>query len=98
MGTFNFSNMQGGQQQETQNIPREFRPAVEQAKTEPVGSYSNNKTGFWDGVKNFFSGADVDTSAAVIPAAANSFFHTFFMRVFLSALPVNYTLLMSLKF
>ena len=29
MGTFNFSNMQGGQQQETQNIPREFRPAVE---------------------------------------------------------------------
>lgn len=63
MGTFNFSNMQGGQQQETQNIPREFRPAVEQAKTEPVGSYGNNKTGFWDGVKNFFSGADVDTSA-----------------------------------
>lgn len=66
MGTFNFSNMQGGQQQETQNIPREFRPAVEQAKTEPVGSYSNNKTGFWDGVKNFFSGADVDTSAGFI--------------------------------
>ena len=56
MGTFNFSNMQGGQQQETQNIPREFRSAVEQAKTEPVGSYGNNKTGFWDGVKNFFSG------------------------------------------
>ena len=53
MGTFNFSNMQGGQQQETQNIPREFRPAVEQAKTEPVGSYGNNKTGFWDEVKNF---------------------------------------------
>lgn len=66
MGTFNFSNMQGSQQQETQNIPREFRPAVEQAKTEPVGSYSNNKTGFWDGVKNFFSGADVDTSAGFI--------------------------------
>lgn len=66
MGTFNFSNMQAGQQQETQNIPREFRPAVEQAKTEPVGSYSNNKTGFWDGVKNFFSGADVDTSAGFI--------------------------------
>lgn len=66
MGTFNFSNMQGGQQQETQNIPREFRTAVEQAKTEPVGSYSNNKTGFWDGVKNFFSGADVDTSAGFI--------------------------------
>lgn len=66
MGTFNFSNMQGGHQQETQNIPREFRPAVEQAKTEPVGSYSNNKTGFWDGVKNFFSGADVDTSAGFI--------------------------------
>lgn len=66
MGTFNFSNMQGGQQQETQNIPREFRPAVEQAKTEPVGSYSNNKTGFWDGVKNFFSGADVDTGAGFI--------------------------------
>lgn len=66
MGTFNFSNMQGGQQQETQNIPREFRPAVEQAKTEPVGSYGNNKTGFWDGVKNFFSGADVDTSAGFI--------------------------------
>ena len=69
MGTFNFSNMrnmQGGQQQETQNIPREFRPAVEQAKTEPVGSYGNNKTGFWDEVKNFFSGADVDTSAGFI--------------------------------
>lgn len=66
MGTFNFSNMQGGQQQETQNIPREFRPAVEQAKTEPIGSYGNNKTGFWDGVKNFFSGADVDTSAGFI--------------------------------
>lgn len=66
MGTFNFSNMQGGQQQETQNIPREFRPAVEQAKTEPVGSYGNNKTGFWDVVKNFFSGADVDTSAGFI--------------------------------
>lgn len=66
MGTFNFSNMQDGQQQETQNIPREFRPAVEQAKTEPVGSYGNNKTGFWDGVKNFFSGADVDTSAGFI--------------------------------
>lgn len=66
MGTFNFSNMQGGKQQETQNIPREFRPAVEQAKTEPVGSYGNNKTGFWDGVKNFFSGADVDTSAGFI--------------------------------
>lgn len=66
MGTFNFSNMQGGQQQETQNIPREFRPAVEQAKTEPVGSYGNNKTGFWDGVKNFFSGADFDTSAGFI--------------------------------
>lgn len=66
MGTFNFSNMQGGQQQKTQNIPREFRPAVEQAKTEPVGSYGNNKTGFWDGVKNFFSGADVDTSAGFI--------------------------------
>ena len=66
MGTFNFSNMQGGQQQETQNIPREFRPAVEQAKTEPVGSYGNNKTGFWDGVKNFFSGTDVDTSAGFI--------------------------------
>ena len=66
MGTFNFSNMQGGQQQETQNIPREFRPAVEQAKTEPVGSYGNNKTGFWDGVKNFFSGADVDTSTGFI--------------------------------
>lgn len=66
MGTFNFSNMQGGRQQETQNIPREFRPAVEQAKTEPVGSYGNNKTGFWDGVKNFFSGADVDTSAGFI--------------------------------
>lgn len=66
MGTFNFSNMQGGQQQETQNIPREFRPAVEQAKTEPVGSYGNNKTGFWDGVKNFFSGADVDTGAGFI--------------------------------
>lgn len=66
MGTFNFSNMQGGQQQETQNIPREFRPAVEQAKIEPVGSYSNNKTGFWDGVKNFFSSADVDTSAGFI--------------------------------
>ena len=66
MGTFNFSNMQGGQQQETQNIPREFRPAVEQAKTEPVGSYGNNKTGFWDGVKNFFSGADVDTSAGFL--------------------------------
>lgn len=66
MGTFNFSNMQGGQQQETQNVPREFRPAVEQAKTEPVGSYSNNKTGFWDEVKNFFSGADVDTSAGFI--------------------------------
>lgn len=65
MGTFNFSNMQGGQQ-ETQNIPREFRPAVEQAKTEPVGSYGNNKTGFWDEVKNFFSGADVDTSAGFI--------------------------------
>lgn len=66
MGTFNFSNMQGGQQQETQNIPREFRPAVEQEKIEPVGSYSNNKTGFWDGVKNFFSSADVDTSAGFI--------------------------------
>ena len=66
MGTFNFSNMQGGQQQKTQNIPREFRPAVEQAKTEPVGSYGNNKTGFWDEVKNFFSGADVDTSAGFI--------------------------------
>lgn len=66
MGTFNFSNMQGGQQQESQNIPREFRPAVEQAKTEPVGSYGNNKTGFWDEVKNFFSGADVDTSAGFI--------------------------------
>lgn len=66
MGTFNFSNMQGGKQQETQNIPREFRPAVEQAKTEPVGSYSNNKTGFWDGVKIFFSGADVDTGAGFI--------------------------------
>lgn len=66
MGTFNFSNMQGGQQQETQNIPREFRPAVEQAKTEPVGSYGNNKTGFWDEVKNFFSDADVDTSAGFI--------------------------------
>lgn len=66
MGTFNFSNMQGGQQQETQNIPREFRPAIEQAKTEPVGSYGNNKTGFWDGVKNFFSGADVDTGAGFI--------------------------------
>lgn len=66
MGTFNFSNMQGGQQQETQNIPREFRPAVEQAKTEPVGSYGNNKTGFWDEVKNFFSGADVDTGAGFI--------------------------------
>ena len=66
MGTFNFSNMQGGKQKETQNIPREFRPAVEQAKTEPVGSYGNNKTGFWDGVKNFFSGADVDTSAGFI--------------------------------
>ncbi|WP_304096851.1 hypothetical protein [Phascolarctobacterium succinatutens] len=66
MGTFNFSNMQGGRQQETQNIPREFRPAVEQAKTEPVGSYGNNKTGFWDGVKNFFSGADVDTGAGFI--------------------------------
>lgn len=66
MGTFNFSNMQGGQQQETQNIPREFRPAVEQAKTEPVGSYGNNKTGFWDEVKNFFSGADVDTSVGFI--------------------------------
>lgn len=66
MGTFNFSNMQGGQQQETQNIPREFRPAVEQAKTQPIGSYGNNKTGFWDGVKNFFSGADVDTSAGFI--------------------------------
>lgn len=66
MGTFNFSNMQGGQQQETQNIPREFRPAVEQAKTEPVGSYGNNKTDFWDEVKNFFSGADVDTGAGFI--------------------------------
>ena len=66
MGTFNFSNMQGGQQQETQNIPREFRPAVEQAKTQPIGSYGNNKTGFWDGVKNFFSGADVDTGAGFI--------------------------------
>lgn len=66
MGTFNFSNMQGGQQQETQNIPREFRPAVEQAKTEPVGSYGNNKTGFWDEVKNFFSGTDVDTSTGFI--------------------------------
>lgn len=66
MGTFNFSNMQGGQQQETQNIPREFRPAVEQAKTQPIGSYGNNKTGFWDEVKNFFSGADVDTSAGFI--------------------------------
>lgn len=66
MGTFNFSNMQGGRQQETQNIPREFRPAVEQAKTEPVGSYGNNKTGFWDEVKNFFSDADVDTSAGFI--------------------------------
>lgn len=66
MGTFNFSNMQGAQQQETQNIPREFRPAVEQAKTEPVGSYGKNKTGFWDEVKNFFSGADVDTSAGFI--------------------------------
>ena len=66
MGTFNFSNMQGGQHQETQNIPREFRPAVEQAKTEPVGSYGNNKIGFWDEVKNFFSGADVDTSAGFI--------------------------------
>lgn len=66
MGTFNFSNMQGGQQQETQNIPREFRPAVEQAKTEPVGSYGNNKTGIWDEVKNFFSGADVDTSTGFI--------------------------------
>lgn len=66
MGTFNFSNMQGGKQQETQNIPREFRPAVEQAKTEPVGSYGNNKTGFWDGVKNFFSGADVDTGAGFL--------------------------------
>lgn len=66
MGTFNFSNMQGSQQQETQNIPREFRPAVEQAKTEPVGSYGNNKTGFWDEVKNFFSGSDVDTSAGFI--------------------------------
>lgn len=66
MGTFNFSNMQGSQQQETQNIPREFRPAVEQAKTEPVGSYGNNKTGFWDGVKNFFSGSDVDTSTGFI--------------------------------
>lgn len=66
MGTFNFSNMQGGPQQESQNIPREFRPAVEQAKTEPVGSYGNNKTGFWDEVKNFFSGADVDTSAGFI--------------------------------
>lgn len=66
MGTFNFSNMQGGQQQETQNIPREFRPAVEQAKTQPIGSYGNNKTGFWDGVKNFFSGTDVDTSAGFI--------------------------------
>ena len=43
MGTFNFSNMQGGQQQETQNIPREFRPAVEQAKTEPVGSYRSEE-------------------------------------------------------
>ena len=66
MGTFNFSNMQGAQQQETQNIPREFRPAVEQAKTEPVGSYGKNKTGFWDEVKNFFSGADVDTSTGFI--------------------------------
>ena len=66
MGTFNFSNMQGSQQQETQNIPREFRPAVEQAKTEPVGSYGNNKTGFWDGVKNFFYGSDVDTSTGFI--------------------------------
>ena len=66
MGTFNFSNMQGGQQQETQNIPREFRSAVEQAKTEPAGSFDNNKTGFWDGVKNFFSGADIDTNAGFI--------------------------------
>uniref|UniRef100_UPI0026EE2C1F hypothetical protein n=1 Tax=Phascolarctobacterium succinatutens TaxID=626940 RepID=UPI0026EE2C1F len=66
MGTFNFSNMQGGQQQETQNVPREFRSAVEQAKTEPVGSYDNNKTGFWDEVKNFFSGADIDTNAGFI--------------------------------
>ena len=65
MGTFNFSNMQQ-QEDKIRNVPEEFRSAVEQAKTEPVGSFDNNKTGFWDGVKNFFSGADIDTNAGFI--------------------------------
>lgn len=65
MGTFNFSNMQQ-QEDKMRNVPEEFRSAVEQAKTEPVGSFDNNKTGFWDGVKNFFSGADIDTNAGFI--------------------------------
>lgn len=65
MGTFNFSNMQQ-QEDKMRNVPEEFRSAVEQAKAEPVGSFDNNKTGFWDGVKNFFSGADIDTNAGFI--------------------------------
>lgn len=66
MGTFNFSNMQQ-KEDKMLNVPEEFRGAVEKAASEPVGSYGeNNKTGFWDGVKNFFSSGDVDTSAGFL--------------------------------
>lgn len=61
MGTFNFSNMK----KEETYVPREFRAAVENAKQQPIGS-GTEKTGFWDGIKNFFSGGDVDTSNGFI--------------------------------
>lgn len=64
MGTFNFSNMQK-QEEPVNNVPREFRAAVENAKQRPIGS-GTEKTGFWDGIKNFFSGGDVDTTNGFI--------------------------------
>lgn len=69
MGTFNFSNMQGGQGASMQNVPREFREAVEQAKSVPVGSSANNNKGsIWEDIKSLFSGGDVDTSKGFIDA------------------------------
>lgn len=64
MGTFNFSNMQK-QEESVNNVPREFRAAVENAKQQPIGS-GMEKTSFWDGIKNFFSGDGVDTSNGFI--------------------------------
>ena len=61
MGTFNFSNMK----KEETYVPREFRAAVENAKQQPIGS-GTEKTGFWDGIKNFFSGGDVDANNGFI--------------------------------